>query len=155
MNQSERIEQEIRTLRNVASNYGFAVVEGERATFIEYLMGSHNIGATDWTSGVITIDPDVMADRPFYLQVLAHEVGHVVLGHGHKGGAGPEVDPVRAETEADRFATNLLARDGFDTSKIAEHEQDATDPTNPAGRFYTEQARALGLDNAEPYRHQH
>lgn len=154
MNQSERIEQEIRLLRNVASDYGFAVVEGDPPTFVEWLMGSHSIGETNWSLGQIAIDPEVMADRPFYLQVLAHEVGHIVLGHGHKGGDGPEVDPVTAEGEADRFAINLLTRDGFDIDRLAEHDADAADPDNPAGYWYRQQSAALGFDqNAEPYAH--
>lgn len=96
------------------------------------------IGSGDWTDQVIRLSPDL--PPAFRLQVLAHELGHVVLKHGIPGvGRDPSQDALDQEHQADNWAIALLKPLGFSVARIKHHDHDEVDGDNPAHQFYQDQ----------------
>lgn len=143
MNQDRAIRTEILDLESQVMAHGFSIHYVE-PTFLELVTGMVSVGATDYEHHVIELQSVLQTDDAMRMQVLAHELGHVVLGHGDANG--PTVEPRLAETQANRWAINLLSAKGLPTDQIAEHEREAHDPDNPSGMFYAGQSEALGFD---------
>lgn len=136
MNQTDQV---IADLIDIAESRGFTISRAEPDLW-QILTGDMTIGATDWMHADIRILPK-RADNPtFYAEVLAHEVGHVVLNHGTMG-KGPNLDPLVAETQADAWAVAYLSARGLCVADIQEHDQSAHDPTQDD--YYYRQSAAL------------
>lgn len=144
VNSEDYIHSEITELIQLAHDHGFRVISGPMPTLFESLQGSGTLGATNGAAMTVEISPTLKDNPAMLLQVLAHELGHVVLGHDIPG-VGPDKskDPRTAESEADQWAIARLSALGLPVDGIVDHDQAAHDPTNPAGQRYAMQAAAF------------
>lgn len=101
--------QYVDDMKNVVQSYGYKVVHAETASDPERLKGT--LGATNPTTKEVTIDPRLSEAQQ--AAVLAHELGHIAMGHldedmqeyvKHRG---------IKETEAEALGYMLLQRAGL------------------------------------------
>lgn len=101
--------QYVDDMKNVVQSYGYKVVHAETASDPERLKGA--LGATNPTTKEVTIDPRLSEAQQ--AAVLAHELGHIAMGHldedmqeyvKHRGSK---------ETEAEALGYMLLQRAGL------------------------------------------
>lgn len=69
--------------------------------------GRYSCALSVKNSSVIVVFPELMkllkSPATYHaMAILAHEIGHIYLEHGHK-----DIDPLKAQIEADKFASDL------------------------------------------------
>jgi len=94
------------------------------ALFAVQSHGTGRVGAFSWPDGTVELTSGLVErlDEDEIAAAIAHELGHVL--EGQPGGAtsalsGRSGSPDDVEARADRFATRLLARAGYDPSAMS------------------------------------
>ena len=128
-------EQAQEQIRASFQAHGFRQVD---MSFIDLLM--NRLGVTNWGDATWSVDPDLTGDR--LTQVMAHELGHVVLGHGTIGGIRDTTkSPQQEEHEADAWAIDQLSKQGLPVDFIQHHER------QDVGKVYSNQVMDQAVAN--------
>jgi predicted Zn-dependent protease len=85
---------------------------------------SGRAGAFSWPDGTVELTSDLVErlDEDELAAAIAHELGHIIEGRPRGAASalsGRSGSPDDAEARADRFATRLLARAGYDPSAMS------------------------------------
>jgi len=128
-------EQALAQIEESLRAHGYS---GNAYSFRDWLQGVQ--GYTDGEDMTYGFNPDLPPDKA--VQVMAHELGHVVLGHSQPGKV-QHGDAVQQEHDADAWAIAMLSKYNLPTDFVREHDANEVDPDkNP---FYAMQNFRQGL----------